>query len=225
MTAHLRPRQQRFITEYLVDLNAKRAAIRAGYSAHTAEVQGPRLLRNVQVKGAVDDAIAAQSARVEVSADWVIKRLMCIAGADPNELIRHERRPCHQCYGVAEDGHQLGKSLRNPDPMCPRCNGEGSGTIVIGDTTKLSPNAAALYAGVKTTKDGIEIKMHDQMAALEKLGRHLGLFDPKAAVGSTDNPFRMLIDSVQGHAFPVVQHPPSFDEDDDNLIGASRPPA
>ena len=215
MTTHLRARQQRFVTEYLVDLNAKRAAIRAGYSAHTAEVQGPRLLRNVQVKAAVAEAIAAQSARVEVSADWVIKRLMRIAGADPNELIRHERRPCRQCYGIAGDGFHFGNSLRDPDPRCPQCLGEGRGTIVIGDTTKLSPDAAALYAGVKTTKDGIEIKMHDQMAALEKLGRHLGLFDPKNAVGSTDNPFRMLIDRVQGHAFPIVQNPPSFDDDED----------
>lgn len=214
MPTYLRLKQQRFVSEYLLDLNAKRAAIRAGYSAHTAEVQGPRLLRNVQVKEAVDDAIAAQSARVGVSADWVIKRLMLIAGADPNELIRHERRPCGQCYGVTEDGHHLGNSVRDPDPRCPQCLGEGRGTIVIGDTTKLSHDAAALYAGVKTTKDGIEIKMHDQMAALEKLGRHLGVFDPKNAVGSADNPFRMLIDRVQGHAFPIVQNPPSFNDEE-----------
>ncbi|MFM9859099.1 terminase small subunit [Pseudoxanthobacter sp. M-2] len=71
---------------------------------------------------------------------------------------------------------------------------------MIDDTTKLSPDAAALYAGVKTTKDGIEIKMHDQMAALEKLGRHLGVFEPKSAVGAGENPLRMLIDSV--HATP-----------------------
>jgi phage terminase small subunit len=213
MTTHLRLRQQRFVTEYLVDLNAKRAAIRAGYSAHTAEVQGPRLLRNVQVKAAVAEAVAAQSARVEVSADWVIKRLMRIAGADPNELVRHERRPCGQCYGVTQDGRHLGKSVREPDPECPQCLGEGRGTIVIGDTTKLSPEAAALFAGIKTSKDGIEIKMHDQMAALEKLGRHLGIFDPKNTVGTADNPFRMLIDRVQGHAFPIVHNPPSFDDE------------
>jgi phage terminase small subunit len=45
----LTPRQKRFIAEYLVDLNATNAAIRAGYSEKTAFVQGPRLLGNVRV--------------------------------------------------------------------------------------------------------------------------------------------------------------------------------
>lgn len=211
MHTALSRKRQLFTIEYLVDLNAKQAAIRAGYSAHTAEVQGPRLLRNVQVKAAIDSAIAKHAANVGVSAEWVIKRLFLIAGADPNELIQHRRTACRACHG----GDELGrKSLREPDRDCLACSGQGAGTIVIADTTKLSPEANALYAGIKTTKDGIEIKMHDQMAALEKLGRHLGIFDPKNAVGSAETPFRMLIDRVQGHAFPIVQNPPSFDDED-----------
>jgi hypothetical protein len=47
------PRQTRFVAEYLIDLNASQAAIRAGYSAHTAEQQGPRLLGNVEVAAVV----------------------------------------------------------------------------------------------------------------------------------------------------------------------------
>jgi phage terminase small subunit len=212
MNAVLSPKRQLFAIEYLVDLNAKQAAIRAGYSAHTAEVQGPRLLRNVQVRAAIDTAIAKHSANVGLSAEWVIKRLLQIAGADPNELIQHRRFACVACHGDDGIGHN---SVRDPDPMCSSCKGQGIGRVITGDTTKLSPAGLALYAGIKTTKDGIEIKMHDQMAALEKLGRHLGLFDPKNAVGSTENPFRMLIDRVQGSAFPIVKHPPSFDDEED----------
>jgi phage terminase small subunit len=47
------PRQQRFVDEYLLDLNATQAAIRAGYRARTAEQQGPRLLGNVEIATAV----------------------------------------------------------------------------------------------------------------------------------------------------------------------------
>jgi hypothetical protein len=54
----LTPKQARFVEEYLVDLNAKQAAIRAGYSPKTAEVQGCRLLRNVQVAAAIQRAQA-----------------------------------------------------------------------------------------------------------------------------------------------------------------------
>ena len=52
------PKAERFVTEYLIDLNATRAAIRAGYSAKTAGSQGERLLRNVEICSAVK---AAQS--------------------------------------------------------------------------------------------------------------------------------------------------------------------
>jgi phage terminase small subunit len=50
----LTPKQERFVSEYLVDLNALQAAIRAGYSAKSAEVDGPRLLRNARVAAAVE---------------------------------------------------------------------------------------------------------------------------------------------------------------------------
>ncbi len=205
-------RQASFVAEYGVDRNATQAAIRAGYSRRGADVQGVRLLKRPEVARAVQRAIAEQSARTGITADWVVLRLYQIACADPNELIQHRRVACGTCHGGDGTG---GNSVRKPDPECPQCLGEGRGTIFIGDTTKLSPDAAALYAGVKTTKDCIEIKMHDQMAALEKLGRHLGLFDPKNTVGSADSPFRMLIDRVQGHAFPIVQNPPSFDDEED----------
>jgi phage terminase small subunit len=52
------PKAERFVTEYLIDLNATRAATRAGYSAKTAGSQGERLLKNAEICAAVK---AAQS--------------------------------------------------------------------------------------------------------------------------------------------------------------------
>ena len=49
----LTPKQHRFVTEYLVDLNASQAALRAGYSPRTAPQQGSRLLKNVEVQAAI----------------------------------------------------------------------------------------------------------------------------------------------------------------------------
>ena len=51
----LTPRQQRFVDEYLIDLNATQAAIRAGYSPKTAQSQSSRLLSNVMVRAAIID--------------------------------------------------------------------------------------------------------------------------------------------------------------------------
>lgn len=68
----LTPKQERFVAEYLIDLNATQAAIRAGYSEKTAEVQGPRLLGNVRVAEAIKAAQTARAERVNVTQDYVL---------------------------------------------------------------------------------------------------------------------------------------------------------
>lgn len=76
MADKLTAKQQRFVEEYLVDLNATQAAIRAGYSARTANEQAARLLAKVSVSQAVAAAQAERSARVSVSADYVVNNLV-----------------------------------------------------------------------------------------------------------------------------------------------------
>jgi phage terminase small subunit len=67
----------------------------------------------------------------------------------------------------------------DPNPKCPECFGNGDRRIVPKDTRDLSPGALLLYAGVKETQHGLEIKMHDQKAALIDVGRHMGMFEQK----------------------------------------------
>ena len=69
-------KQQRFIDEYLIDFNATQAAIRAGYSQDTAKQQGSRLLSNVDVRAAIDDAIRERSSRALLSQDAVLLGLL-----------------------------------------------------------------------------------------------------------------------------------------------------
>lgn len=82
----LTAKQQRFVAEYLIDLNATQAAIRAGYSEKTAAEQASRLLTNVKVSEAVQAAMKARSERTEIDADWVLKRLARDATADLADL-------------------------------------------------------------------------------------------------------------------------------------------
>src|SRR5215469_13597354 len=69
------PKQARFIDEYLVDLNATQAAIRAGYSAKTAEVQGCRLLRNAQIASEIRRRQQERAKEVGVTQEFVIAGL------------------------------------------------------------------------------------------------------------------------------------------------------
>lgn len=79
----LSPRQQRFVEEYLIDLNATQAAIRAGYSPRTANQQGSRLLANVKVQAAIAAAKESRSERVQVDQDRVLQEICAIAFLDP----------------------------------------------------------------------------------------------------------------------------------------------
>ena len=76
MANTLTPKQQRFVEEYLVDLNASAAYRRAGYAAkgNSAEVNAVRLLRNAQVAAAIETAKADRSEETRITAAWCLSR-------------------------------------------------------------------------------------------------------------------------------------------------------
>lgn len=65
-------KQQRFVAEYLIDLNATQAAIRAGYSAKVAHVNGPRMLTNASVSSAIQEAMNKRSEKTSITSEYVI---------------------------------------------------------------------------------------------------------------------------------------------------------
>lgn len=77
--AKLTPKQEMFVKEYLIDLNATQAAIRAGYSRKTADRIGPELLGKTCVKQAIIEANKERVERVQLDADWVLTRLKLIS--------------------------------------------------------------------------------------------------------------------------------------------------
>ncbi|MDR7257801.1 phage terminase small subunit [Sphingomonas sp. BE270] len=204
----LTPRQRAFVEEYLTDLNAMAAYIRAGFSAKGADHHAHELLRAPHVAAAVAEAMEVRSKRVAVTADMVLERWWKIATADPNDLIQFRRTACRYCHGVDhayqwQDAEELRRAIAaaagatgkftppddsgglgfvataDPHPDCPKCNGEGCGIVHANDTRRLKGAAALLYAGAKETKDGFEIKLIDQAKALENVARHLGMFVDK----------------------------------------------
>jgi hypothetical protein len=212
----LPPKAKLFVVEYTKDMNGTQAAIRAGYSAKTAQEQSSQHLSKLKVKQAVD---AVMNDRIEqgiFDGDMVISRWVEISQANPNSLTQYRRVNCRYCWGEGhryqftpaemEDAKQaladsnakrvldelpeldwddkggLGfVGNRDPYPECPECWGEGVGRPFFTDTRKLGRDSLPLYAGVKQTKDGLEIQMHNQTDALDKLARHFGLYKDKLA--------------------------------------------
>lgn len=146
------PKQQAFVREYLLDLNATQAAIRAGYSARTAEQQGPRLLGNVAVAAAVAAAQAARAARTEINAEWVLRRLYAEATADLADLY--------------DDGGCL--LPMSKWPMVWR-TGLVSGIETVQERDGEDADGKPQYATVR------KVKLSDRVRLLELIGKHIGI--------------------------------------------------
>ena len=86
MPTVLTPKQERFIAEYLIDLNGKQAAIRAGYSPKSAEMQASRLLSLEKVKRAVEERSAKALKSLEITRERVLLEAARLAFSDITEL-------------------------------------------------------------------------------------------------------------------------------------------
>lgn len=238
----MEPRQERFVQEYLVDLNATQAAIRAGYSEKSARQMGAENLSKPYIQAAITKAQQERAERTGITADRALREAWNVAIADARELVQVKVGCCRYCYGEGnryqrtvgemnrdreawaekkdndpadfdEKGGIGYDPLRMPFASCPECGGDGQPRVVLGDTRNLSPAAVSLYAGAKQTKDGIEIKMQDRGAALEKVFKHLGLYqkDNEQKI----DPLTALLQTITGgtnSTFKPVANDPEHDE-------------
>lgn len=123
------------------------------------------------------------------------------------EKAMQEDMPGYQAVLPTDEGGYGFNPIAEPHEDCPRCYGEGKTDLYIGDTRNLSPQGQALFAGVKQTKAGIEVLMHDQKSALDQVARHLGMFNDKLTLkGDAENPLEVLIASLPGNTLkPAVE--------------------
>lgn len=115
--ANLTPKQQRFVEEYLIDLNATQAAIRAGYSEKTAKVIAAQNLSKLNVQEAIEEAQSKRTERTEITQDYVltniqkvIERCMQVQQVD-NCLTQTEDGELAQAFMFKEQGALKGLEL------------------------------------------------------------------------------------------------------------------
>jgi phage terminase small subunit len=90
--ARLTEKQKRFVAEYLVDLNATQAAIRAGYSEKTAGQIGEQNLKKLEIREALQKAMAKRAERTEITQDMVIRELAAIGFAKATDYAQVDDR-------------------------------------------------------------------------------------------------------------------------------------
>lgn len=143
----LTPKQQRFVQEYLIDLNATQAAIRAGYSQRTANEIGCENLAKPSIKAALQSALAARAKETEIDAAWVLKRLAEEYDADLADLYN--------------DAGGL-KSVKEWPKVWRR------GLVSGIDTKQEYVNGEQVPAGVVH-----KLKLSERIRRLELIGKHI----------------------------------------------------
>lgn len=147
--AKLTKKQQLFVDEYLIDLNATQAYIRAGYKNYeSAGVEANKTLNNPKVRAAVDEALAERSRRTGINQDRVIQELAKIALVNVADVID-------------VDSATVLPDAKPEDLACIQ-------SVKVKRTTK-----------GKSVIEEREVRFYDKKGSLELLGRHLGMFKDK----------------------------------------------
>ena len=160
----LTPKQKRFCDEYLIDLNATQAAIRAGYSKKTADTIAGQLLDKTWVSAYIQLKIKEREKRTEITQDKVLQELARIGFADIKDFVAFRTEKTQ----VAVDDE--GKPVIGYDVV-----------IDVKDSDRVDGHC---ISEIGRGKDGsFKFKLHDKIAALDKMGKHLGVFKEDINVG------------------------------------------
>jgi phage terminase small subunit len=157
--AKLTPKQKRFVEEYLIDLNATQAAIRAAYSKKNADKIGHELLGKTRVSEAIKEAMDKRSQRTEITQDRVLQELAKVGFADIKNFLSFNTALTTVGYD-----NKGGRIVDYVHVVQLKDSDEIDGTVV----------------SEVSLKDGqLKFKLHDKMKALQDIGRHLGMFKDK----------------------------------------------
>jgi phage terminase small subunit len=165
----LNPRQQRFVAEYLIDLNATQAAIRAGYSKKTAHAIGAENLTKPEIQAAVTAGRESLAERTDTTAERVIEEYKRIAFANMRDFAH---------WSGQDAGFIDSESLTDEQHAC------------ISEV-----QAEEIQMGAEVVKRKIKVKLHDKLKALDSLSRHLGLFakDALQITGANGSPLMPVV--------------------------------
>lgn len=188
MSGGFTAKQAQFVAEYLIDLNATQAAIRAGYSAKTAGAVGHENLNKPEIASAVKTGMDARAQRTEITADRVMRELAKLGFSDIRKAVKWGSRFVERPEDDAPDGETLedqphGGALKRRRKGDDETDAFYITSIELMDSSELDDDTAAAVSEIAQTKEGVRIKFHDKKGALVDMGRHLGMFTDKIEHG------------------------------------------
>ena len=152
-------KMRQFVDEYLIDLNATQAAIRAGYSEATAQEQSSQLLDRPDIRELVEQRQKDRIDRTQISQDLTVNELKAIALSDIADFVIVKEG------GVIEQ--RPFNELKKEQTRCVKKIRQTVRTAQSSDGTVIHQTAV------------LELELYDKVKSLELLGRHLGIFNDK----------------------------------------------
>ena len=185
MASKLTAKQRRFVQEYLIDFNATRAAIQAGYSEKTARFIGAENLTKPNIQAEIQRLGQKTAQKLEITRESIMQELAAVGFARTSDFVRVETEPATK-LGI----HPItGEVINVPGSYCQ--------TVRITNTDDLPEDKAAALASIKQTANGIDVKLHDKVRALELLGKAAGMFDSREMPPETgNNLFDAIVESA-----------------------------
>lgn len=180
--AGLTAKQQRFVEEYLVDLNATQAAIRAGYSQNTAQEIGAENLTKPLIRAAIDAAKAERSEETGITAARVLAEIARMAFYDPAAIMLEiGEADFAGRVSIDDDGKIYG--LRGPS-----------------DIRRLPEDVRRAIVGWGWDRNqNFTVKLADKSKALDQLARHLSLYNDRLEVTGLDALAERLARASEGN--------------------------
>lgn len=202
-------RQRMFADEYLIDLNAEAAAIRAGYSPRYARGNAHKLVANSCIAEYIQKRMNDRAQRTEITQDFVLQELMAIASVNATDYARVVEKNATALI----DGVQVQLFDAEGNPVVYRT----VEPILTEELTDIQKKALCV---IKKGRDGFEIKPYDKLKVLELLGRHLGMWDKKTETDLEEQ--RARIEKTKAETSRIKGEDPNEDMQDDGFLEALR---
>lgn len=191
-------------------------------SRGAASVRAVEMMKRPAIQAEIATIRERLAAKHDYTQDKLFADALALATLDKREFVEIRHGACRFCYGTdhkyhwkereylealakaEKDGEPLPdiaggfgyRRLADPSPDCPECEGVGVVTERLADSRTYSPVAAMAFDGIKSTRDGIEIKTVDRTPYMTLVSKMLGVADKRVITGPNDGPVQIDVSGL-----------------------------
>ena len=196
----LTPKQERFVVEYMIDLNGTQAAIRAGYAKRGAGEEAYRLLKNAQIAQAIADALRKTTGSTPAR---IVDELAAMAFSDIGKAVEWNNDVEYVSDNPTEE-EEFGQYGNVTKVIASK--------VLVIPSKEMDPRTRLAVAEISQGEKGqLKIKMHPKADALDKLAKVLGMYNERVDVDIKHSETRRVIFEYYGASPKILERHQEID--------------